>query len=568
MVAEVGAVVDGSVALNQKPQFHVLRRAAELDPLVWAVQYRRIQDGPFLPMAPLIEPYRDMHSDVVIAKAAQVMVSEFCINLALWCADTRQGRRGNVLYVFPSKEHIGDFTRARIDKAIEDSPYLQRRVRPTRGLVRAGKPADNVGLKRLGDAYLYFRGSNAEAGLLSVDADLVIYDEVDRLKPGTLALGAKRLGSSLLGWQRYASTPKYPEVGIDALWLQSDRRRYHVRCEHCGERQPLAYPENVREDGVTICRACHGTLNRLALGEWVPENPGAPLRGYHVTKLISPRADIKRLAEIGYKIKARDITDPSAIQEFYNQDLGLAHAPEGGQLSRAEIEACREDYSLDEWAPTGCVMGVDVGAKLHVRINAPSPSGNGKMRAAFIGTVQAFEDLDGLMRRFDVSTCVVDAAPEGHEARKFATRWGGRVWLCIYPNTAAWKHKLPVVWKPDEKDMPQAFMIQANRTLTLDQTLARIRERRVEYPREVFAIPEFAEQLMAPVRVIEMDGQGNMVARYIEGGKADHYAHAENYAEIALRQGLADGSNVLDYYRARNAAKGADSEQAQTQEAQ
>src|SRR5207237_36096 len=134
--------------------------------------------------------------------------------------------RGNVMYVFPAKEQLGDFTRARIDSAIAESAYLQARVGAAAddSGARTGRPTDNVGLKRIGRGHLYFRGSNAKGGLISVDADLVIYDEVDRLKTGTLSLGAKRLGSSQLAWQRYLSTPLYPETGIDALWLKSDRR--------------------------------------------------------------------------------------------------------------------------------------------------------------------------------------------------------------------------------------------------------------------------------------------------------------------------------------------------------
>ena len=495
--------------------------------MVWTLQYRRIRGEPFGIVPPLVDLYRDQATEVVICKAAQVFISELCINLALWCADTKAGQRGNALYVFPSKETIGDFTRARVDTAVEESPYLASRVRPLKGLQSVGKVADNVGLKRVGRGFVYFRGSNAEAGLLTIDADLVIYDEVDRLREGTLNLGQKRLGSSLLGWQRYASTPKFPEIGVDALWLRSDRRRYHLKCERCGEWQHLVFPDNVREDGQTVCRACKEPINRLAAGEWVAEHSGADLHGYHMTKLLSPRADIPALAKLGYAILARDVTDQSAIQEFYNQDLGLPHAPEGGQLSRAEISACIADYSLDDWAPTGCTMGVDVGAKLHVVVSALSPDSPGKRRLAFAGAVHDWSALDALMPRFDVSCCVVDAEPEHHKAREFANRWPGRVWLCHYPNTSTWVHQEPVIWKDDEQS------VSAHRTITLDGLFAEVRERRIEYPREVLHLPEFGEQMMAPVRVVEKAASGNMVARYVEGGKADHMCHSHNYERIA-----------------------------------
>jgi phage terminase large subunit GpA len=501
----------------------VLRRAAELDPLAWTLQYRRIGAAPFRLPPPLIDLYRDRAPAIVVAKAAQVMISEWAVNLAFWCAETGAGGRGNVLYVFPAAQQLGDFVRARVDKAIADSPYLQLRLNPADG---AGE-LDNVGLKRLGRGFLYFRGSSSEAGLLTVDADLVVFDEVDRLKPGTLSLADKRLGSSLLGWQRFISTPTYPEIGIDALWLKSDRRRYHLRCDACTTWQALEFPNNVIEDGTVICSACRAPLDRLKAGEWVAERPSADMHGYNMTKLLSPRADIAALAKLGYRILRREETDPSAIQQFWNQDIGIAHAPEGGQLARADIEACIADYSLDQWRPTGCTMGVDVGSRLHVRINAPSPTSAGKSRAAFIGNVPGFDDLDRLMNQFDVSACVVDAAPEGHAARAFRDRFQGRVWLCHYPNTANWPHKEPKVFNRDERT------VAAHRTLTMDAAFARIRERRIEYPREVLSVPEFVEHMTAPVRVIEKDNAGNFVARYVESGRPDHLAHAENYALIA-----------------------------------
>jgi hypothetical protein len=131
------------------------------------------------------------------------------------------------------------------------------------------------------------------------------------------------------------------------------------------------------------------------------------------------------------------------------------------------------------------------------------------------------------MRRFDVSSCVIDAEPEHHKAREFAGHWPGRVWLCYYPNTSTWVHQEPAGWKDDEG------IVSAHRTMTLDAMYARVRERRIEYPREVLALPEFAEQMMAPVRVLEKTARGDQVAKYVEGGRADHFCHAENYACLA-----------------------------------
>jgi hypothetical protein len=50
-------------------------------------------------------------------------------------------------------------------------------------------------------------------------------------------------------------------------------------------------------------------------------------------------------------------------------------------------------------------------------------------------------------------------------------------------------------------------------------------------PRDVSR--EYRDHIKSLVRTYEKDSTGNPVARYVETGQ-DHFAHAQNYAEIAL----------------------------------
>ena len=54
--------------------------------------------------------YQDTHPFIVIQKAAQVFISEYLVNVALWTADTGQGGRGNALYVMPTQTLVDDFS--------------------------------------------------------------------------------------------------------------------------------------------------------------------------------------------------------------------------------------------------------------------------------------------------------------------------------------------------------------------------------------------------------------------------------------------------------------------------
>ena len=45
---------------------------------------------------------------------------------------------------------------------------------------------------------------------------------------------------------------------------------------------------------------------------------------------------------------------------------------------------------------------------------------------------------------------------------------------------------------------------------------------------------EYKDHLQAPVRIYKRDKDGNPVGIYVTGNEQDHFAHARNYAEMAL----------------------------------
>ncbi len=196
--------------------------------------------------------YEDRHPRIVVQKAAQVFVSEYLINTALWCADSGQGGRGIALFVMPTQTQADDFSQARFDKAIGESPYLQSRLFPAPP-GRQG-PA-NLRLKNVGLGYLYLRGSDARRRqLTSIDADVVLLDEYDLMREGTLELAQERLASSRLGLLRAASTPAaarggdqraLPAVGSTVLLPEVLRLRAVAEAGVGRERRPAARPRGL-----------------------------------------------------------------------------------------------------------------------------------------------------------------------------------------------------------------------------------------------------------------------------------------------------------------------------------
>ncbi len=498
---------------------------------LWSLKYRKLRGKPFSFKGHLylLDIYQDTHPDIVVKKSSQCGVSEWLLNIAFWLATCH---RYNSTLVEPADPELRDFIHGRVDPAIQDCAYLTSQVSDT----------NNVGLKKVGKAFVYFRGSRKPHKLKTIDSDCMLYDELDELTAGTRARGEKRLGHSLLKWQRAVSTPTYPEDGIDELYNDSDQMQWFIKCEHCGLQQTLTFFDNVDvEQCVVICKKCKKPINRLQQGEWIAAYPKRKLRGYHINKLFCERTNLVSLVENSKKIAQFE------VQEFYNQDLGLAFAPKGNRLSKVAIRACKSDDYTVPYLGTHCTMGVDVGTVLNVRISTYEA---GKRRAVFIKHVNEFEELYSLMDNYDVDVCVIDANPETRKAKEFQEKFVGRVYLAYYWPSDDKRTDLLEVQEDEESGVD---VVKINRTQAGDYVVGEFQHRKVELPANAEEIQGYFAQLMAPLRIVKKDARGNEVAVYEEFGKPDHYFHSEIYDYIAKK--IADG-DITTFVR--NSVQGTD----------
>lgn len=490
--------------------------------------------------------YADTSPELVLMKGGQMGLSEHLLSLSYWVA----GELGyTVLYVMPTEDDVSDFSTQRIGVAFEPdvSPMLFKLVR------EAGiRGADRVGLKRIGDGWLYLRGGKVKpdgtaAQLHSIPADLVILDEFDLIDYRALALIEKRLGHSDMAWKRLASTPTYHEHGIHAEYLATDRRAWFVRCSHCGNRQPLSLDDCIIErdsldrpvawhggaEPFIACRKCKLALDRSGPGEWVAELESHARRGYHVNGLASPYKSLSDILGIGTaedgKPRGLMSVDETVRKQVINQDLGLPYTPRAStRLTDVILENCKRDYIHGPVVKGEGVtfMGVDVGGALHVTIR------DAQKRQRYAGAVSSFETLAALIDEHKVGACVIDALPETRKAREFQRAFPDKVWLCYY-NRA----------KQGSKDIKEAVFnrddrtVDADRTRTLDATYALfIRAAQGEagntLPADIRRVADYYNHMKAPLRTLVKGADGIEVAVYIESG-ADHYAHSENYCHVA-----------------------------------
>ena len=480
------------------------------------------------------EIYEDPHPFIVVQKAAQVGASEYGINSALWAADTGQGDRGNVLYVMPTSGMMRDFTQTRFERAIAESPYLKRRA----GKQDARRTLERSGLMRLGDGYIYRHGSDARS-LASVDADLVVLDEYDLMEPDVLPRALQRLGSSSFGRIRVVSTPRYPEAGINGLFLKSDRRHYELPCPECGRGQILGWGENVdTELRMIVCKHCHAAMDPWLEGRWLVGTPGnTEIRGYYLSQLYSPYANVDRMVLLA------EGQSPAEQQEFQNQVLGEVFTPRGSGITAGDLDLCRDRYRLTDYGGQRCYMGVDVGTHLHVVIRDAEDS-----RLWYASAHEGFGDLDALMTNFNVVRCVIDAQPEMRKAKEFAVRHPGEAWPAYYVSEG---DLLRVV----RGERPEPDTARLNRTELLDLLTQRVSDRVLRLPSDARGlgglvrdgIGDFYRHWTAATSTLEETPDGNWRRRWLRSGRPDHFFHAEAYA-LAASELEPPGGRILGVF--------------------
>lgn len=511
-----------------------------MDLLTWAVTHRReLKPGsPFsLPdHRYLIDIYRDDSRETVYMKAGQIGISELLISYALHANDQRAA---DVLYLMPTNDDVGDFSRSRFGPALEASPYLDSLVVASSGEKRG---SDKITLKRIRDNFLYLRGGTVDKSgnarqLKSIPVDVLIGDEIDEMDLRAMSIARKRLGHSPLKEVRQASTPTYHGIGIHAAWQDSDQREWFVPCPQCGKWQdltiqqvviewdelerPLAWHGMEEDRAYVACKKCGSELDRLAPGEWVARYPDREITGFHPTKLMAGHTSLISIVRNLYTV------DETKKKEAVNQDLGLPYSPRGGRLVDDHINKMKREYGHGPIPGMKPYAGIDVGKMLHIVIRAPL-DGRGERRQLWAGEVYTFREAAHKLREYNVSFFVIDGLPETRKSRELQAAFPDGVgWVAFYNGSE--KSEQPVNWNHREG------IVNIDRTRILDEMYAGFYDGKTNIvPAHIESVADYYTHLKAPVRQLRKKNDGTEVAIYLEDAP-DHYAHAEAYALTAAK---------------------------------
>lgn len=286
--------------------------------------------------------------------------------------------------------------------------------------------------------------------------DVLSFDEVQEMTIAAMEKTLERLSASPVRFVLMGSTANWPDADIDFWYKRGSRHRFRTTCPTCGVAEPLdAYFPNCfqfNDSGIHryTCRAGH-VIEDTQIGEWVPENPAADppvdltipkkdrplrIRSIHFPQFLSPTIspteiwDAYRFAE--------------SMKNFYNRKLGKPYLDPSQvpvtleQLREAERQGVAAGLVWKQRA-RGCFMGIDQMGNFNVVvIKERLPDGRQAIvHLEMVYSADPFLRCSELMRSFDVAVCVVEINPNYNDAKRFANRHKGRVFICDSFGTVA-----------------------------------------------------------------------------------------------------------------------------------
>ena len=486
----------------------------------------------------------------VCIKGAQMGITEVWVLKTLWGMIHGLYPKG-ALYLFPTQNDVGDFSKARFDPLIDGNPCIGTFVNST----------DSQFIKRVHEGFLYLRGARAtkaiggekksSAQLKSIPVDRIVFDERDEMNDDMVTLAEERVSHSNIQELMFLGTPTIPDIGVDAMYKLSTQNMWQVKCHACGTETCLEteFPNCIHVDTsdgrrYRACKKCGREIYPKD-GTWREAFPDRDITGWWISQLNSMFIDPGKIIDLYENPPNGDLS------EIMNSKLGRAYIAQENRLTQNLIwGTCSPDLMASRHDGP-CFAGVDVGKKLHVVIGVRKT--RELMKVVKVARVDSFQELHELAYRYNVASMVIDYKPEIHKVRDFQSQEPYTIYACDYverkTGAASW----------DERDM----MVKVNRTEICDATHELvIVPGRLELPSRNKELEQFAFEMCNMAKKLEDDPFGGKVYRYRQLGNdisgPDHYRHAMNYALLASeRCGVeSDKELVSRYFKRRTRRSG------------
>jgi len=441
----------------------------------------------------------------------------------------------NIMYMMPYVTSAEKLSKVSFDPIFDFNPWLKKMVN-----------TNTAGIKEINGRSIVFVGAQSKKvgntnekdsdALRSIPCDMIVRDELDLMDMDMVYMSKQRLKRSKFSYEFNFGSPTYPNYGIDELYENSDQRMWQIKCNSCGKYTHLAseFPKSIAFRGgkwIRVCVHCGSEISVLD-GHWEAEYPDRREGGLWISGLMSPFADLE---EMMYQW---DNTEGQRRCEFMRTSLGLASTETENQLSEQDVLMTCTNLAPQVMSTGETCMGVDVGDTLHVVVGIRIDKD--RYDILNVMTVNDFDELDVIAKKFNVKSCVIDAMPDIHQSKKFQNSQRYRVYRCFYNEN--------MLEKPNfNKD----GIVKCNRNEYCDKVYDTFIGNRVMLPKITPEIKKFAYQLTRTARRVEVHPDtGIAKAKWIKlSGGEDHYFHAFIYFLLAASRVSTRRRNQVDVQR-------------------
>lgn len=320
----------------------------------------------------------------------------------------------SIIYTLPTGGEARDFVTSKFDPIVERSVGLREKVVK---VAFRSKPIWSSTMKRIGESYYFFRGSWSAWRAQSIDADILVVDELDFQKEDIRSMYEERLeGSKSLDIIYSIGYPSIPNTGISALYQESDQREWWIQCPHCLKWQTLTWPESIsRQKKTYVCKFCRKDLPDIARkrGKWVAKYPGRPMHGYAINKLMAPWVPAKRI------LKSFSEDSP---KHFHNYTLGLPFVEHRNEMTSETLGLATINEDLWQTLKTEHVIcGVDQGDNFQMVCGTVGEN-SAVITAAEI--LKSPKELEDRLAHFRPELVIMDMMPDKHIAKQIQVKYG------------------------------------------------------------------------------------------------------------------------------------------------
>jgi len=336
----------------------------------WCEKYLKVIDGP-LAGQPLKlfsfqkEMLNAIHLDdkkaIVFKTSAQLGKTQILNGILFY----QMKHSGNNIGVLQSNvRELGQWISGKVKPALEQTPVLAELVTD-----KSDKNAVNnqSQIQLRSGQFIYCMSLTSPSHLRGKTLATALLDEVDAAQESDegdpILLASQRC--TTFGDEAIiviSSTPTTKHGAINKQFEQSDQRYFYVPCPHCDHSQVMKWDQVLKhmkwkqvqgkkipdiETAKYCCVECEkqwsegDRIRAVSKGKFIAHNPGSPIAGFQLSRLYSPLATIRQIAQ-----DYAEAYQSFSLSTFYNTSLGETFDDLNADIEHSELEKLVTDISV------------------------------------------------------------------------------------------------------------------------------------------------------------------------------------------------------------------------------